>query len=247
MKITPIEIRQKDFEKAFRGYEKDEVDAFLLSLSQEWERIIDENKELKRRLESAEKEVSRLRDVENSLFRTLKTAEDTGANLIEQANKTADLHIKEAQMNAEAIMNEARSKAKSMIEEAEEKAKEIVDELQSEVKAIEVEYKYIDNQRENLLQELKSFVNDTLEKVNRYSAKKATDTFDKKLREIRGLVAEQKAKLDRQEENFVSYTKPVQRTEPKVTNEVKNNTSIDNKESDKQDKSSGSFFDNIEI
>jgi len=36
MNITPIEIRKKEFEKAFRGYEKEEVDAFLQALSQEW-------------------------------------------------------------------------------------------------------------------------------------------------------------------------------------------------------------------
>ena len=45
MKITPLEIRQKTFEKSFRGLDKDEVNAFLLSLSHEWERMLDENKE----------------------------------------------------------------------------------------------------------------------------------------------------------------------------------------------------------
>ena len=46
MKITPLEIRQKAFEKNFRGYNQDEVNAFLQTLSQEWERVGDENKEL---------------------------------------------------------------------------------------------------------------------------------------------------------------------------------------------------------
>ncbi|HEY0743715.1 MAG TPA: DivIVA domain-containing protein, partial [Chryseosolibacter sp.] len=74
MKITPLEIRQKTFEKNFRGYEKDEVHAFLLTLSQEWERLMDENKELRIKLETTEREVSKLREVESSLFKTLKTA-----------------------------------------------------------------------------------------------------------------------------------------------------------------------------
>ena len=60
MRITPLDIRQKTFEKNFRGYEKDEVNAFLLSLSQEWERIVDENKELRIKLESTEREVTKL-------------------------------------------------------------------------------------------------------------------------------------------------------------------------------------------
>ena len=56
MKITPLEIRQKSFERNFRGYDKEEVDAFLASLSQEWERISEEHKESRYKLELAEKE-----------------------------------------------------------------------------------------------------------------------------------------------------------------------------------------------
>ena len=65
MKITPIEIRQKSFEKTFRGFEKDDVNAFLLSLSKEWERIQEENKHLNFRLENSQKEVEKLREVES--------------------------------------------------------------------------------------------------------------------------------------------------------------------------------------
>ena len=57
MKITPLEIRQKAFEKGFRGYNPDEVNAFLQSLSQEWERSVDEGKELRIKLEACEREV----------------------------------------------------------------------------------------------------------------------------------------------------------------------------------------------
>src|SRR3954468_2628336 len=119
MKITPLEIRQKSFEKNFRGYERDEVHGFLLTLSQEWERMQDENKELRIKLEGAEREVLKLREVEGSLYKTLKTAEDTGANVIEQARMAADLHIKESHINAELMLQEAKSRAKDTIDESE--------------------------------------------------------------------------------------------------------------------------------
>ena len=61
MKITPLEIRQKTFEKAFRGLDKDEVQAFLLTLSQQWEKLQDENKDLRVKLEVATREVQKLR------------------------------------------------------------------------------------------------------------------------------------------------------------------------------------------
>jgi cell division initiation protein len=123
MKITPLEIRQKAFEKNFRGYNQDEVNGFLQTLSQEWERIYDENKELRIKLESTEREVLKLREVESSLYKTLKTAEDTGANVIEQARQSAELNMRESQLKADAILNEAKVKARNVIEESEGRSK----------------------------------------------------------------------------------------------------------------------------
>ena len=167
MKVTPLEIRKKSFEKEFRGYNKDEVNAFLVSLSQAWEKVMDENKELSIKLEAAEKEIAKLREIENSLFKTLKTAEDTGANMIEQANKTAELHMKETQMKADALMSESESKARSTLEEAESNARQILDELQGEVKNIEENYHQLQQQRDNLLREIKNIADGFLEQVSK--------------------------------------------------------------------------------
>jgi cell division initiation protein len=167
MRITPIEIRQKTFEKNFRGYEKDEVNAFLMTLSQEWERIQDENKELRFKLEATEREVTKLREVESSLYKTLKTAEDTGAHVIEQARVTAELHLKESQLRAEAMMSEAKSKAKDTIEESDMRAKEIVAEMEDRLKALVENYKKLESSREDLLSDLKRLANDMLERVER--------------------------------------------------------------------------------
>ena len=171
MKITPLEIRQKTFEKAFRGLDKDEVQAFLSTLSQEWEKVIQESKELKIRLENSEKEVQKLREVESSLFKTLKTAEDTGANLIDQATKTAELHMKETQMKSEGILNEARTKARELMEEAEDYARKALEKMEDELKSLAGNYRDLENQRENLLDELTRLTNENLEKLNRARSK----------------------------------------------------------------------------
>ena len=167
MRITPLEIRQKTFEKNFRGYEKDEVNAFLLTLSQEWERMLDENKELRIKLENAEREVQKLREVETSLFKTLKTAEDTGANVVEHARKTAELHLRESQLKADAMLNEAKSKAKDTIEESETRAKHIIEDMEDRVKTMVENYKKLESSREDLLSELKRMASDMLERVER--------------------------------------------------------------------------------
>ena len=95
MKITALDIRQKTFEKSFRGVDKDEVQAFLNTISQQWERLGDENRELRLKLEHAQQDVQKMREVESSLYRTLKTAEDTGNNITEQAQRDAALRVRE--------------------------------------------------------------------------------------------------------------------------------------------------------
>ena len=169
MNITPLEIRQKVFEKVFRGYDKDEVSAFLNSMSIEWEKLNDLNKELRIKLEASQKEVEKLREVENSLFKTLKTAEDTGANMVEQATKTAELHMKETEMKADALMSEAKSRAKSIIEDAEAKARVIVDDMEDEIRELEQVFRSLDANKSTLMSELKMLANDIIDKVSRHS------------------------------------------------------------------------------
>lgn len=168
MNITPLEIRQKEFEKAFRGYDKDEVSAFLNSLSIEWERLYDQNKELKYKLESAENEVKKLREVENSLFKTLKTAEDTGANMVEQATKTAELHMKETEMRADALMSEAKSRARSIIEDAENKSRVIIDDMEDEIRQLEQVFRSMNASKDSLMSDLKILAEDILGKIERH-------------------------------------------------------------------------------
>lgn len=176
MKITPLEIRQKAFEKVLRGYDKDEVNAFLQTLSQEWERVLDDTKEMKIKMEATEREVSKLREVENSLFKTLKTAEDTGANVIGQANKTAELILRENQLKADALLNEAKSKAKNTLEEAEVLSKQMLEEMEERLKLLIQHYKTLELHRDNLLSDMKRMAGETIDRVER--AKNSARDFD---------------------------------------------------------------------
>ena len=183
MRVTPLEIRQKSFEKVFRGYDKEEVDAFLSSLSAEWEKVIDESKELKFRLAAAEKEVEKLREVESSLFKTLKTAEDTGANIKEQASKEAEIVLREAQMEAGKIVGQAQMEASKMINEAEERVANMNHELkqkshqfsadvEEEMKSMMQNYRAIDGMGEDFISELKSNLEDLQLRIGKMDFKK---------------------------------------------------------------------------
>lgn len=236
MKITPLEIRQKTFEKAFRGLDKDEVQAFLVTLSQEWEKLIDENKELTIKLEASQKEVEKLREVENSLFKTLKTAEDTGASMIDQATKTAELHMKETQMRAEALMNDAKSKAKDTIEEAELKARNTLEDMEDRIRSMAQVYRTLENVRADLLSDIKSFASDALDKVDRVKSQiKSFDVEEELIRIKRESINQSSNKVDLDLDAEVKPPKVNQKPQP-VKEQVQDDT----------DEEGTSFFDDIE-
>jgi cell division initiation protein len=174
MKITAKEISEKTFEKNFRGYDKDEVTAFLNVLANEWDKMMAEKADLEKQLASSEKEANKLKQVEESLFRTLKTAEDTGASIIEEANIAAEEIMSEAHQNAGSMLNEAQNQSQNLVESAEAKGREIMESLKADVNSLVSGYETLLKQRDILIKNLKSLserVEDTIS-VSEESLKK---------------------------------------------------------------------------
>lgn len=209
MKITPLEIRQHEFEKTFRGYNIEEVDNFLANLSQEWERILNESKMLRMQLEMAEKEASKLREIEMTLFKTLKTAEDTSTMITEQANQQADKHIQESKQKSDQIIEEAHAKAEEILHDAHTKAKYIKDEVLGEVKSLERDFKAMDHYKTNLLVQMRSLSNATLEHVQRFEDKFDKEGINKKIQEASDLLSDNTQTKEVVEEPEVPETEAI--------------------------------------
>jgi cell division initiation protein len=190
MRITPLEIRQHTFDKSFRGYDTESVDAFLLSLSQEWERISEDVRNSKQQLEVAEKEIVRMKEIENSLFKTLKAAEDAQQNINAKAEAEASLITDKARQDAEEITNEAQKKANMLVSESENKAKFLVEEAVNDLKNYERDFKAMERYKDYLVVELKSFANDALDKVTKFEERINTRTSETRLNELNIKVAE---------------------------------------------------------
>jgi cell division initiation protein len=238
MKITPLEIRQKTFEKVFRGYDKDEVSAFLQILSTEWEKSTDEKKELSLKLESSEKEITKLREVENSLYKTLKTAEDTGANMIEQANKAAELQLKETQMKADNLLREAKAKSKMILENTEKQARDIIANMLGEIKTLEQNFNSALSLKENLISDLTNLSSSTLERVQKFNKQKDKLDIDKYIKEARQFAENYDLK------NFKFNSEELEKSiEADETEDISRK---DIKSVEKSDNSQKSFFDLIE-
>jgi cell division initiation protein len=102
--ITPIEIRQHAFKKAFRGYDPDEVNAFLLALSQDWEQQVEAYRTIKEEFDKVQASYNTLKEVEGMLHKTLMQAERSSRDTLENARYKAELRIKEAEQEAREII-----------------------------------------------------------------------------------------------------------------------------------------------
>lgn len=107
MKITPLDIQQREFQGRFRGYDREEVQAFLRSVSQTVEEMLKENIALKEHVDKLYQEVGELRKKEAALSDLLVTTQTMTESLKETARKEADLILREAEMKAEDILKSA--------------------------------------------------------------------------------------------------------------------------------------------
>lgn len=178
MKVTPLEIRQKQFDKkTFGGLDKDEVQAYLNSLSLAWEKMLEEQTVLRSRLDNAEREVEKLRDVESSLYKTIKAAEETSQKAVDQAGQQAQLIVQEARLKADTLYQEARWKASKAMEQAEEYTRKSYNEMVGQVKVLEGELRHIENLKDTFLGEIKVIARDLLEKAERAEQRSAQINF----------------------------------------------------------------------
>lgn len=111
MRITPLNIKKQEFKKSLRGFETEEVTAFLEKLADEFENLISENESLKNSLEDANHQLAEFRRIEKNLQDTLIKAQENSAKSIESAKKQTNLMIKEAELKAAQILEKAKEGA----------------------------------------------------------------------------------------------------------------------------------------
>ena len=111
MKISPLNIKRQEFSKTIRGYDKEEVDAFLTKLADEFESTQRENDTLTKELDNAKEKLSEYRRIEKNLQDTLLKAQENSSKSIESTKKQATLMVKEAEVKASQILEKARENA----------------------------------------------------------------------------------------------------------------------------------------
>ncbi|WP_213975546.1 DivIVA domain-containing protein [Tepidanaerobacter acetatoxydans] len=120
MDISPLEIQKKEFSKSMRGYNKEEVDEFLERLTENYEKIYKENKDLKEQIEFLEGKIQSYKEIEATLKNTLILAEKTAEEVKINAQKEREIILKQASMQADKILQHAEEKTNQINNQNEE-------------------------------------------------------------------------------------------------------------------------------
>lgn len=104
-RITPMDIQQKEFRNAFRGYNEREVDEFLDALTEELARLQSENVRLRAELENREQEA---RAAQAEAEATLRRAREEAARMLQAAEAQAQ-SVMEVTEGAPALAEDAPS------------------------------------------------------------------------------------------------------------------------------------------
>lgn len=111
MKLTPLLIKKQEFSKSMRGFNPEEVQAFLDKLSSEVDNLIRENEELKAEVEELREKVVDFQKIEKNLQDTLIKAQESSSKTLESTKKQTSLMIKEAEIKASQLIENARENA----------------------------------------------------------------------------------------------------------------------------------------
>ena len=110
MNLTPLDIQRQTFSRALKGYNVDEIRAYLQLIAEEIERLLKDVDRLSREnamlREDLDEHNARERILKDTLLSAQKVSEDVKAN----AQKEAELIVKDAELLAERLTSQAMSR-----------------------------------------------------------------------------------------------------------------------------------------
>ena len=109
MRLSAADIRQQQFAvKLLRGFDPQEVDAFLEEIADDFEELTKENNLLKDQLVALEERNKGIEVRERTLQETLVTTQKIAEEFKENARVQAELLVREGQLRADKLMQDSR-------------------------------------------------------------------------------------------------------------------------------------------
>ncbi|MCF0149244.1 MAG: DivIVA domain-containing protein [Clostridium sp.] len=126
MKLTPMDISNKEFKKGFRGYDSDEVDEFINEIIENYEELYKENSRLKENLSRSNEKLEHYVKIENTIQNTLLLAQNAAEQARATSQKESDMILKNANDAAKKIIDKAHNDVVSINDEYEKVKQEFI-------------------------------------------------------------------------------------------------------------------------
>lgn len=109
MKLTPMDISNKEFKKGFRGYDSEEVDEFINEIIDNYEELYKENSRLKENLSRVNEKLEHYVKIENTIQNTLLLAQNAAEQARETSQKEAEIILSKANESAQKVLDKAHN------------------------------------------------------------------------------------------------------------------------------------------
>jgi cell division initiation protein len=106
---TPLDVRQAKFSTEMRGYERAEVNAFLLETADGYELAMRENERLRQDVVRLEASLGQYRELEGALKGALMTAQRVSDDMKANAQAEASRIVREAEGHVEILMQRTQA------------------------------------------------------------------------------------------------------------------------------------------
>jgi len=149
MKVTPLDLRQQRFNTVMRGYDRGEVQSFLLSVSDDYENALRENDKLRQDVTKLDAVLAEHRGQERNLRNTLLTAQKHADDVKEHAQNEASLIIRDAEGQRDLILQKAQARLEDVQREIDGlklKRREVETSLESTIQTLRNTLEYVREQ-----------------------------------------------------------------------------------------------------
>lgn len=152
--IKPIDIQEKVFTKAVRGYKEEEVNEFLDEITLDMDRLLNELRETREENSRLVEELERTRSSQGSIVETLQAAKSLMADIAASAEKRAEVLLKNAELDAELMLKSAREEAETITRENQELKTRFVEFRNRYKRMIEAEMRRFESSSGDIFPEL---------------------------------------------------------------------------------------------
>ena len=116
--ILPIDIEKKEFSRDKRGfYNATEVDTFLDLIIVDYEKILQDNRNMAHKIKFLEKQLEESQKSDTAMLDTLETAKRLMADISASAERRAELMMRDAHLESENMILEAKNTVRRINDE----------------------------------------------------------------------------------------------------------------------------------